>query len=245
MNYSFGYVRVSTDHQAESGLGLSAQRDAIQKYYDFRLKPLGFGWGGVYRDEGVSGSKPFRERKAGKILHDRLTDGDQVMVSRMDRAFRKASDFFFTLELWGPKKIGLHLIDIGLDTSSPQGTLMCQVMSAFAEFEKHLIRERTREALRQKREAGQPVNQYAGYGKQIIGRKGERQIVDDPYEQEVMQRIYEWKNNDSSWEEIYWHLLRNNIRVRGGRPWSIARIRACYAAESLRQEKLKAGNSTT
>src|SRR5262249_44768851 len=62
MRTAFGYVRVSSEEQAESGLGLEAQRQRVRAYCEMK----GLGLAAVYEDPGVSGGKPLGSRPAGK-----------------------------------------------------------------------------------------------------------------------------------------------------------------------------------
>jgi hypothetical protein len=52
----FGYVRCSTDDQADSGLGLEACREAIHQHYEKRYMAAGYTFGGIYEDPSVSGA---------------------------------------------------------------------------------------------------------------------------------------------------------------------------------------------
>jgi hypothetical protein len=75
------------------------------------------------------------------------------------------------------------------------------------------------------------TNGYAGYGFKLRGPRGRRTKVQDPKEQEVMRWIVEQRQAGSTWERIYFDLLRRHVRTRAGREWSVSRIRRAYAAE--------------
>src|ERR1700682_2211325 len=64
MRTAYGYIRVSTEEQADSGLGLEAQRQRIRNY----CKMKGLGLGEIYEDPGLSGGKPLGSRQAGSQL---------------------------------------------------------------------------------------------------------------------------------------------------------------------------------
>ena len=75
------------------------------------------------------------------------------------------------------------------------------------------------------------TNGYAGYGFKLRGSKGRRTKVPDPKEQQVMRWIVEQRQAGSTWEAIYFDLLRRRERTRAGREWSVSRIRRAYGAE--------------
>src|SRR5258708_3848450 len=77
---AYGYIRVSTEEQAKSGLGMAAQKDAIERYCMVRgLKLEGF-----FADEAKSGRSPILSRPHGKLLDDQLAKGDQVILAKHD-----------------------------------------------------------------------------------------------------------------------------------------------------------------
>jgi len=121
------YLRVSTQEQAESGLGLEAQVAAITKAFG---EP-----GAVYSDEGISGSKADRPA-LGELL-DSLQPGDVVAVAKRDRLAR---DLFLTL--WvekEAKKAGARIVSAageGTENDDPASGLMRHMVDAFAEYER-------------------------------------------------------------------------------------------------------------
>jgi putative DNA-invertase from lambdoid prophage Rac len=84
----FGYCRVSTTKQVKEGESLDAQRRMIEGY------ALMKGWtlDGIAVEEGVSGSVPIHERKAGGPLFAKLAKGDVLIAPKLDRVFRSALD---------------------------------------------------------------------------------------------------------------------------------------------------------
>lgn len=145
-----GYVRVSTEEQAGSGAGLEAQRAAIVAECDHR------GWElvDVVVDAGYSArtlKRPGIQQALG-----RLGEGEAggLVVAKLDRLSRSMLDF--TGLMAGAQRQGWALValDCAVDTTTPAGEAMANVLATFAQFERRLIGQRTREALAAKRAQG-------------------------------------------------------------------------------------------
>ena len=146
------YIRVSTDEQADSGAGLLAQRDQIEHAC------LQRGWTieDILEDAAVSGGTPWDERPALSEAIRILAAGgaDALMVAKLDRLTRSLLDFVTLMECARTSGWSFVALDLGVDTTTPAGELAANMMAAFAQFERRLIGQRTREALAQKRLAG-------------------------------------------------------------------------------------------
>ncbi|WP_225212570.1 recombinase family protein, partial [Brevundimonas guildfordensis] len=110
------------------------------------------GWEVVatFTDEGISGVKG-RDRRPG---YDALLKGvarrefDQIMAWSVDRLGRSLPDLVAFLNDIQSKSVDLYLHQQGLDTSTPSGRMMFQMLGVFAEFERAMIRERIMAGLR-------------------------------------------------------------------------------------------------
>lgn len=145
------YVRVSTDGQAESGLGLDAQRDAITRWAAYRGVDLAW-----YVDAGVSAGKPLDKRPEGRRLAADLAAGRVagVVVAKLDRLFRDALETLEATRAWDAAGLAVVLLDLGVDTATPMGRAFLTMAAAFAELERARIAERTRDALTAARAQG-------------------------------------------------------------------------------------------
>ena len=158
---AYGYVRVSTEVQAESGLGLEAQRSAIVDYclrHELDLVD-------VVSDEGVSGSIPLALRPGGAELLARLKAGD-ALVLRFDRAFRGGiAQAVLQVDEWGEAGIELHFVDKpSLNVAGPARAMMVAMFAWMAELEREYASERTTAALRQRRLKGGAMNGQRCFG---------------------------------------------------------------------------------
>jgi len=143
------YLRTSTDRQ---DLGLSAQRDAIERWAESKGLTIG-----EWTAEQISGSvRPHKRPEFGALL-ERLEAGDTLVVSRLDRLARSLVGLAEILEAAHSCGWTLVVLDPALDTTTPYGRTLAQVAGAFAELERELIRQRTREALRARKERGELV----------------------------------------------------------------------------------------
>lgn len=146
-----GYIRVSTDEQVLSGAGLEAQRAAIAAECQRRgLELLA-----VHADEGVSGkSLTGRPELAAALAELDAGRGTVLMVAKLDRLSRSVHDATGLLMRADRAGWGLVALDVAVDTTTPQGAAMTQVLAVFAELERKLIGQRTRDALAVKRAQG-------------------------------------------------------------------------------------------
>ncbi len=140
------YARVSTADQS-----VDLQIDGLLDY----AKARGFEVVGSYVDEGISGVKARRPAL------DRLLDDahrrkfDMVLCWKLDRMGRSLSHLIRLVDTLG--SLGVDLVsmgDAGLDTTGPSGRLIFHVMGAVAEFERDLIRERTKAGVAAARRRG-------------------------------------------------------------------------------------------
>lgn len=144
------YVRVSTDEQAGSGLGLAAQRHAITEEASRR------DWDLLWiEDAGVSAGSLDRPglAHARELLSSGEADG--LVVSKLDRLSRSMLDFATLMDEANRQKWSVVTLDLGVDMTTPSGQLLANVFAAFATFERELIRQRTRDALAAAKARGQ------------------------------------------------------------------------------------------
>ncbi len=125
-----GYARVSTDEQ-----------DTLSQLNDLRID----GCITVFEDTASGGA---RDRPNLKRAIDQVKHGDTFVVVRIDRLARSLSHLLEIVEALRAKGAYFRSILDPIDTSSQQGMLMTQMLGAFAEFERALIRERTKAGVR-------------------------------------------------------------------------------------------------
>ena len=153
MTTMIGYLRVSTEEQANSGLGLAAQRECIQRYADAH------GWDvSWYVDSGLSAKSLARPQLQAALarLHviPKRRDVAGIVVAKLDRLSRSVHDFSGLLKLAAARKWSVVAIDLGVDTSTPTGKLVANVMMSVAEWEREVIGERTSAAMQAAKRQG-------------------------------------------------------------------------------------------
>jgi DNA invertase Pin-like site-specific DNA recombinase len=232
-----GYVRVSTDGQAEEGVSLDAQRSAIESYCSLR----GLSLVDVVTDPGVSAGKPLASRVGGRqvlqMLRDRAVGG--VVAMKLDRLFRSAVDCLSTVAQWDSCGFALHLLDLGgstIDTSTAVGKMFLTMVSGFAELERNLACERTTAALQRKISRGERAGRVP-YGYAIAA--DDIHLVPDPDEQDVLCRLRTLRSHGKKLQEIVDAFNQEAVPVpqarRGGQQgtrWHLATVhRLLHRAE--------------
>ena len=134
------YLRVSTGSQTTDNQRLELERIAAQRGWEIV---------GVYEDAGISGAKGRDKRPQFDRLLKDATRGrfDIVAAWSVDRLGRSLQDLVaFLSELQGTGR-DLYLHQQAIDTSTPSGRAMFQMLGVFAEFERGMIRERVNAGL--------------------------------------------------------------------------------------------------
>lgn len=130
-----GYLRVSTHEQC-----LDRQRFGLEGLCDeLHLERL---------------SAVCPKRPVFDSVIRRLKPGDTLVIWDLDRAFRSVVDALNEAEKLRVRGIELHIANLNVDTATPAGMLLYTVMSAFAEFERRMLAQRTREGLAAARRRG-------------------------------------------------------------------------------------------
>ncbi|EPG4055785.1 recombinase family protein [Klebsiella pneumoniae] len=147
MSRTFAYCRVSTSEQTPENQ-IMAIRQAGYDILDSRIV-----------SEIVSGGVQAMKRKgfADMITH-KLEKGDQLVVLKLDRLGRDNIDVQQTIAMLVEKGIDIVSLDLPVrNLASTEGKLMLQMFSAFAEFEKSRIIERTKEGLARAKKEGKKL----------------------------------------------------------------------------------------
>ncbi len=232
MKHALGYLRVSSDEQADSGLGIEAQRQRISAYCQLK----GLHLAQVYEDLAIRGGKPLATRPAGsQLLAEAKKTKALVIVAKLDRLFRSVADAATVIADFDKKGIELVAIAQSFDMASPYGRAMAPMASVFAELERAMIRERTRSALHIKRLRGERISGHAPFGWDF-GAGG--RLVKNPREQRAIARVRRLRAQGLSYREIARRLDRGGIRPKRGHRWAHTTVKSVllrYTASGARE----------
>jgi DNA invertase Pin-like site-specific DNA recombinase len=158
------YLRVSTQDQTTA----NQERELRQV-----AERAGWEVAKVYKDHGISGAKGRDKRPAFDALHKAAArrEFDVVMAWSVDRLGRSLQDLIAFLSEIHASGVDLFLHQQGLDTTTPGGKALFQMMGVFAEFERSMIQERVRAGLARARSEGKQL------GRPRIAPDLEKQII--------------------------------------------------------------------
>jgi DNA invertase Pin-like site-specific DNA recombinase len=144
------YTRVSTSEQGESGLGLDVQVARCEGY----AARIDANVIAVLRE--VQSAKNMTKRPMLLDCLQKLKTGEAnvLIVAKLDRLSRSVIDLCSLLEQSEKENWSLVLLDLGIDTTTPAGRVQAQVIAAFAEYERRLISQRTKEAMKAAKDRG-------------------------------------------------------------------------------------------
>lgn len=193
-----GYVRVSTDKQSTSGAGIEAQRQSIAQECERK------GWilDRIVEDDGLSGKSLNRPGLQYALADLTSRRANVLMAAKLDRLSRSVRDFADLMDRSRAQGWVLAVLDVNVDTSTPAGELMAGVMSQFAQFERRIIGQRTKDALAVKKSQGV-----------VLGRRPE--ISNDA--ERVISRM---RNEGATMAAIADRLNADGVATaRGGAQW--------------------------
>jgi site-specific DNA recombinase len=220
MKSAIAYLRCSTDRQAESGLGLDAQRASVTAAAQRLELPLA----GVFVDAGVSGSLAIEDRPGLLEAVASLKRGDTLIVAKRDRLGRDVIAVALIERL--VSKRGARIVSAageGSDSDDPAGLLMRRLIDSFAEYERLIIAARTRSALAAKRRRGERISRFAPFGYRFAADG--RSVEPEPGEQAIVRLICAHRADGLSMRAIASALNDAGVRTRVGTPWRFEGVR--------------------
>src|SRR2546425_2421726 len=163
---AIGYVRVSTDKQAEDGVSLEVQ--------EVKIRAMAVVQGAELLDLIVDGGesaknlmRPGMERLLALVNERKV---DTVIIAKLDRLTRSVKDLCGLLELFEKRNVALISVAESLDTGSAAGRLAITIMGAVSQWERETIGERTRDAMQHMKSNSQRVGNIAyGYRRSAAG----------------------------------------------------------------------------
>jgi site-specific DNA recombinase len=215
-----GYCRVSSQDQID-GTSLKSQEDQIRAYCTMK----GIELAAVLVDAAVSGGKPLGLRPEGSKLHTMIKSGEvqAVIITKLDRGFRSASDCLNNVEAWEQKSIALHILNLGgqtIDTSTPTGKFFITVMAGAAELERNMIRERCNEGRKIRKAQGCRVGEIPfGYAVDNADPAGKR-LIEAEQEQYIIAQIQAMNRSGCSLRKIAVQLNTTGTPTKKGSQWT-------------------------
>ena len=138
MSLAFAYLRASTQEEVRQGSN-ERQKEAIRQYTGQKGYELE-----IFEDRAKSGKNTMRPEFE-RMLKSLNRKPQIVIVSKIDRFARSLSDLLRTLEYLDQNGVGFVSVnDPSIDTTTPNGRLLLQILGAFAEFERNMINSRTK-----------------------------------------------------------------------------------------------------
>lgn len=193
-----GYIRVSTETQAEKGAGLLAQRARIDEACEWRRWDILR----VAEDAGISGGTMRRPGLVAALDALDAGEAEALVVAKLDRLSRSLTDFVSIVARAQAGKWALVVLDVDVDMTTPSGELMATMSAAFAQYERRIIGQRTKDALAIKKAQGV-----------VLGRP-------DRAEEGLAAWVHDLRREGFTWRQIADAATYAGVPpLQGGRRW--------------------------
>lgn len=212
---AIGYIRVSTEQQAQEGVSLEAQRARIEGW----CLSNGYELVQVYVDAGISGKRMDNRPELQKALAA-LKKGMALVSYSLSRLARSTRHLLEISELVSKKKGDLVSLSEKIDTTTAMGEMMFTLMAGMAQLERRMCAERTATALQHKKRTGQKYTNQAPYGFEAI----EGRLVQVQQEAEVVAEIQAARAGGKTLQAIADDLNGRGIPTKTGRQWQPATL---------------------
>lgn len=220
------YLRVSTDEQARSGLGLEAQRAQVRAMATVKHWPAPV----EYVEQGVSGTKALHSRDQMKLLMVAIEAGeiDALIVPALDRLGRTTRIILEGVDYLAEHGVTFVSCRESFDTSTPTGQFVVTIFAALSQMERDFIVGRTKAALAVKQTRDGEVGGKLPYGYLRVPDAG---IIIDPTEAEHARRIIRLRRQKLTMRAIAAAMNADGIPSPKGGMWWASSVR-----EVLRNE---------
>lgn len=210
-----GYVRVSSESQADN-TSLAEQKKKIEAYcYAFGHELIG-----LFTEVG-SGKQADDRPQFQKALDMVRDNADGIIAAKLDRLARNTRDVLELVDdVLQPAKKALILLDLQVDTTTPQGYMILTVMSAVAKLERDIINERTQGGRRAKAESGGYAFGSPRFGQEAV----DGELIANESEQKAIEVIRRHRRSGKSYGKVADFLNSQGIPTKRGKQWSAMQV---------------------
>ena len=217
MTKAIGYIRVSTDKQADQGQSLEVQELKIKQYcslYDLELVE-------IVIDSGASAKTLDRQglQKALKILGK---EADALIISKLDRLTRRVVDLGNLIDSYF-QKYSLLSVSEQVDTRTPTGRLLLNLLSSVSQWERETIGQRTSEAMQHKKSKLEYTGGKVPYGYSLD--EDGINLAENAEEQKVIVEAKEIREGGLSLRKVSDELAVKGFLARGGKKFTAEMIK--------------------
>jgi site-specific DNA recombinase len=219
-----GYIRVSSEKQAESGLSLEAQ--------DAKIRAMAALKGVALADVVVDAAESAKDlnrpgvQRVLKMVRSGAVSG--IIIAKLDRLTRNVRNLADILDLCDKKNTALVSVSETLDTGTAVGRMVINIMVSVAQWEREAIGERTSDALQAKRARGERAGNIP-YG---FTADTDGMLQPNPEEQRVIAEIKQLRADGRALREIADALNADGFKTRRGTEWQFQ-----YVANVLKGAK--------
>ena len=214
MKKTYGYIRVSTNQQVETGMSLKEQERQIKSYADLKNLKIKK----VFTERGVSASVELTKRPSGRQLLGIVEDGDTIICSKLDRMFRSTLDGLQVCKELKERNVALHFIDIGGNVTTNGddngiGKVVFTVMSSFAEMERNRLGERIRGTKQLKMKENVYLGGPVGFGYSLVQVEDKTYVLENVEQQRVIEKMKTLQKDGYSLRKISEMLKKDNVTL--------------------------------
>jgi len=208
------YTRVSTDLQAEKEFSsCESQEQKIRSFIESQDNWQIFK---VYSDAGYTGANTNRPALQELLEDIKQNKIDIILAYKIDRLTRSPKDFYQLIEVFDKYQTDFISITERFDTSTPAGRLLRNIMLTFAQFERELTSERTKDKMLERAKKGLYNGGNAPFGYQ---RKNKKLVINQK-EAEIIRLIFDTYVETGSLGKLYDFLKEKNIKNKQGENFS-------------------------
>lgn len=218
---AIGYIRVSTDEQAQSGLSLEHQRAKIEAFAlatDIELVA-------IESDNGKSAKNLNRPALQRALAAIRGGQAEALIVLKLDRLTRSVKDLGELVELFDKTGAALISVQDSINTTTAAGRLVLNVLGSVAQWEREAIGERTKAAMSVKKAKNERVGAIP-YGFDLAADG--KTLVENPTERDVIKTIVALHDQGLSFRKICSMLSERGIPSKEGKPWQAGMVQNIF-----------------
>ena len=218
-----GYIRCSTEEQANEGLSLGYQRRKIEAYcelHDLELIE-------VLEDAGFSGKETNREAYQQLLTKIKDADISGVIVYRLDRLTRSFADLGHLLEVFKGANASIYSVMENVDASTAIGRFVIGLLGLLATLEVDVLGERTKAGMEEAKRQGIHV------GSEPLGykRSKDRGLIEDEEEKKIIERIKRLRKKNLPLREIARMMNEEGHPTKRGGKWGAETVRLVLKRE--------------